>query len=339
MGLIILRKSCAVLLSLFALVCFTARISAQDESAAVNGSTSTAARLEQVTWISSVRPPGGSFHIARTSREGSTSKITYLTRSRHNDYKPVISPDGARIAFFRSYSEGGNFFLWNTSICVINADGSRFRELTDHQFMNTEPYWTRDGSNRITWTRMVHHSEGEYGTYVYRTRCDARPGDEERLSATRWEWGNSSLKNGRVFVMKDKAYHLLTPGPNGKPKYEKISYPDAFHYLHKVTISNDEKSIAYMKKVKPGDGDYLGSEIVLARFDASKPSIKKEFTFVPVDKTKFSWYVSFSPDGKYLLYAEDGKIMMYDVAAKKSLQLSTRNEVEYRYPNFHGSVK
>lgn len=251
----------------------------------------------------------------------------------------MISPDGTKIAFFRAYSEGGDFFLWNSSICVMNADGSGLRELTDHKFMNTEPYWTRDGSNRITWSRMIHSSEGRMGTYVFRTTIYANPGDERQISATKWEWSNSSLRDGRVFVKKRKAYFLMTPDTDGKPSYEKISYPDTYHYLHKVTISNDETMIAYMKKIIPHGDDYLGSEIVYADFDPSVPAITNEVVFVPRNTSKFSWYVSISPDNKYIMYAEDGKIMLYGVASGTNYRVSTLNHVEYRYPTFEGSVK
>ena len=294
---------------------------------------------KMVTWTSSAMPSGGSLHIARTTSDGETSEITYLTDSQYNDYKPVISPDGTKIAFFRAYGEGGDFFLWNTAICVMNADGSDLRELTDHDFMNTEPYWARDGSNRIIWSRMIHSSEGSFGTYVYWTASDARPGDEQQISATNWEWSNSSLRDGRVFVKKGNAYFLMTPYPGGKPSYEKISYPDTYHYLHKVTISNDETMIAYMKS-EPKDADhYRPAEIVYADFDASVPAITNEFAFVPKDVSKFSWYVSFSPDNKYLIYAEDGKIMQYDVVARTTRQISTLSDVSYRYPTYLGSVK
>lgn len=296
-------------------------------------------KSERVTWVSSAMPRGGSLRIARTTSDGEESEITYLTDSPHNDYKPVISPDGSKIVFFRAYQEDPNFFLWKTAICVMNADGSDLRELTDHKVMNTEPYWTRDGSNRVTMNRMIPASEGEMGTYVYWTESDAKPGDEQQISATNSEWNNSCLKDGRVFVKKGEEYFLMTPNPGGEPSYDLISYPDSFHYLHKGSISNDETMIAYMKKIDPKGDDYLGAEIIYADFDASVPAITNEFAFVPKDETKFSWYVSISPGNKYLIYAEDGKIMQHDVASGTTRQLSTRSDVEYRYPTYVGSVK
>ncbi len=297
------------------------------------------ANSESVTWVSSAMPSGGSLRIARTTSDGAESEITYLTDSPHNDYKPVISPDGSKIAFFRAYQEDPNFFLWKTAICVMNIDGSDLRELTDHKVMNTEPYWTRDGSDRVTMNRMIPASEGEMGTYVYWTASDGKPGDEEQISATNSEWNNSCLKDGRIFVMKEQAYYLMMPNPGGEPSYDLIGYPGSFHYLHKGSISNDETMIAYMKKVDLKGDDYLGAEIVYADFDASVPAIANEFAFSPKDETKFSWYVSISPDNKRLIFAEDGKIMQHDVAAGTTRQLSTRSDVEYRYPTYVDVVK
>lgn len=297
------------------------------------------AKSESVAWVSSAMPPGGSLRIARTTSDGEESEITYLTDSPHNDYKPVISPGGSKIAFFRAYQEDPSFFLWKTAICVMNADGSDLRELTDHDLMNTEPYWTRDGSDRVTWSRMVPASKGQMGTYVYWTESKAKPGDEQQISAANFEWSNSNLKDGRVFVKKGEEYFLMTPDPGGEPSYDLIGYPDSYHYLHKGSISNDETMIAYMKKIDPKGDDYLGAEIIYADFDASVPAITNEFAFVPKDESTFSWYVSISPDDKYLIYAEDGKIMQHDVAAGTTRQLSARSDVEYRYPTYVGSVK
>jgi hypothetical protein len=296
---------------------------------------------QAITWVSSAMPTGGTLRIARTVSDGEHSEICYLAETAsNNDYKPVISPDGSRIAFFRTYQEDPSFFEWRSSICVMNIDGSDFRELTGHDYMNTEPYWMRDGSNRIIWSRMVGAgNEQQQGTYVYWTRADASPGDEQQISATNREWTNSSLKDGRIFVKKQNAYFLLTPNPGGEPVYEEIAYPDSFHYLHKGSISNDETMIAYMKKLDPAGNDYLDAELVYAKFDASAPAIRDEVAFVPRDPTHFSWYVSISPDNSHILYAEDGKIMEHDVAAGRSRQMSTMADVQYRYPTYVGTCK
>jgi hypothetical protein len=305
----------------------------------VTDNEKSAQPVAAITWVSSAKPPGSSLRIATTTSDGETSEITYLTDSPHNDYKPVISRDGKKIAFFRAYQEDADFFLWKSAICVMNVDGSDLRELTDHEHMNTEPYWTRDGSNRITWTRMTHSSKGQQGTYPYWTAEDAEPGDEQQISATNWEWSNSSLRDGRVFVKKGDAYFLLTPNPDGEPSYEEINYPDSYHYLHKAALSNDETMIAYMKMINPSGDIYLGAEIVFADFNASAPAITNEVAFVPKDEAKFSWYVSISPDNKDLIYAENGKIMQYDVGTATTRQVSTLGDVEYRYPTHLDSTK
>ena len=285
-----ITRRCGLLLSLFVVaVSFNCSQAAQsvepDTEEEDNGNPNSNYRFQgTMAWVSSARPSGGSLNIAKTTSDGVTSEIVYLTDSPYNDYKPVLNPDGTKIAFFRAYSEGDDFFLWNTAICVMNVDGSNLRELTGHDLMNTEPYWTRDGSDRITWSRMIHHSEGQQGTYVYWTASDASPGDEQQISATGFEWSNSNLQDGRVFVLSAGQYYLMTPNPGGVPSYDLISYPDSYHYLHKGSISNDEKMIAYMKSEQGDTDHYRPAEIVYADFDASIPAITNEFAFVPKDE-------------------------------------------------------
>jgi hypothetical protein len=186
---------------------------------------------------------------------------------------------------------------------------------------------------------MIDATEGQKGTYPYWTFWDGQPGEEQQISATNWEWSNSSLQDGRVFVSRQQKFYLLTPDPGGTPTYDEISYPDSYHYLHKLTISNDETMIAYMKRVAHGGDTYRDSEIVYADFDPAIPAITNEVVAVPMDQSTFAWYVSISPDNKYLIYAEDGKIMLHDVDTGVNSQISTLNNVQYRYPTFVGSVK
>ena len=55
----------------------------------------------KVTWFASVWTKEKGRRIARTTSDGQTSTITYLTESQYGDYKPITSPDGSKIAFFR----------------------------------------------------------------------------------------------------------------------------------------------------------------------------------------------------------------------------------------------
>jgi TolB protein len=69
------------------------------------------------------------------------SGLSYLTLNPlgvdFSDYGPVWSPDGTRIAF-ECDTEGGG------PICVVNADGSDRRQLTNGQYFDSNPAWSPD---------------------------------------------------------------------------------------------------------------------------------------------------------------------------------------------------
>ena len=291
------------------------------------------------TFISSVARSGGKRKIARTVTDGVTSTVTFLTDTPQQDFKPGISSDGTKIVFFRAYETfGNNWSLWNSTICTMDFDGSNVREVIDHKFMNTEPYWTRNGSDKVTWTRMIDKSEGTEGSFPYITDFDGDFGEEKSITNSNNTWLGSSLKDGSVFIKKLLKYYLIKE-QYGELNYRQIDYPDSPHHLHKVTISNDETKIAYMKKVILDGDDYKGAEIILADFDASVPAITNEVVAVPLDTTTHAWYVSISQDNKYLIYAQDGAVWLYDVEEKTRKKITTRPDLEYAYPTFVGSVK
>ena len=51
------------------------------------------------------------------------------------------------------------------------------------------------------------------------------------------------------------------------------------------------------------------------------------------------WYSSFSPDDKQILYTDNGKVMLHDIETNTNIKVSTDDSLEYRYPNFEGSIK
>ena len=147
------------------------------------------ALAEPITWWSSLYTKERGRRLARTTSDGERSSVDWFLESNHNDYKPITSPDGRYIAFFRvtndADKETGDVSMWRSKICVMNIDGSNMRELTGDAEFNGNLHWTRDGTNRITWWRISNYS-GKPGDYsrvkIWRTHPDAKPGEEEMLS-------------------------------------------------------------------------------------------------------------------------------------------------------------
>jgi Tol biopolymer transport system component len=86
--------------------------------------------------------PGGSGHIyVRPVMGGAVRQVTF--DNTVFDYGPRFSPDGSRIAFARArlhrpYSMGGS--VWdNWDICVINANGTGLRRLTNEDYYEAYP--------------------------------------------------------------------------------------------------------------------------------------------------------------------------------------------------------
>nr|MDJ0869252.1 hypothetical protein [Myxococcota bacterium] len=281
---------------------------------------------------------------------------TYLTDPELDDYKPVPSPDGSKIAFFRAIDYGKDQDItWKTKICVIDADGTGFRELTSGDHMDTNPQWTRDGSNRIVWTRIesslsLFGINLPLGMNVYWTDPDAEPGDEERISrGLPYEFVYSGLQDGRLLIRREgeNRYYLMTPDPDGGATYERLSYPTPNTLLHKITISPSEARIAYMKVADAGwftnatPAAYSHAVIAYADFDAERLTISNEVEVTGFETANTSWYASWTRDEDELIYAcagdcpegmSIGQIFAYHLATGTTRRISGNDALQYRYP-------
>ena len=290
---------------------------------------------------------------------------TYLTDPELDDYKPVPSPDGSQIAFFRAIDYGkGQDITWRTRICVMNADGTGLRELTAGDHMNTNPQWTRDGSNKILWTRIestvsLFGFNIPLGMNTYWTDPDAEPGDEERVSGGpgwQYEFVYSGLKDGRLLIRREgrNQYFLMTPDPNGGATYERLSYPDRNTLLHKITISPSETRIAYMKVANAGlftnvsPEAYSHALIAYADLDTEKLIIDNEVEVTAFNEANTNWYASWSQDEDKLIFAcagdcpegqSIGQMFEYDLATRATRKISGNDGLQYRYPAIKGVVK
>ncbi len=293
---------------------------------------------QPIEWVSSL-----DLNIAISS--SNSFDINYLTQS-NLDYKPTYSPDGTKIAFFRVEDYGGSSQPenWKTKICVINTDGTGFKELTSGEYTDWNPMWTRDGTNKITFTRFIMLFP--YTTNIY--RIDPNDNQEEELISdpTKSEFIYSGLKDGRSLVRRNgdiTEYYLLTPNVDG-PTYEKINYPNNF--LHKMSISPSENKITYMKVKDFTNGIDAGAVIAYASFDSNLLSISNEEEITFYDPNNVTWYPCWNIEENSIIYsvisnsnAGKGQILCYDLNSRKTSILSQHNTRSYWYPNVKDVVK
>ena len=93
-----------------------------------------------------------------------------LTENRHNDWQPVWSPDGKRIAF--AADRKGD--LESFDLYVMDADGRNQRRLTKHGSPDNSPSWSPDGE-RIAFSSF---RDGNWEIYV----MDADGGNQRNLT-------------------------------------------------------------------------------------------------------------------------------------------------------------
>ena len=120
-----------------------------------------------------------------------------LTNNRNNEWAPVWSPDGKRIAF---YSDRKGTFD-NFDIYVMDADGGNQQNLTNNRAWNRAPSWSPNGE-RIAFSS---NRDGNWEIYV----MDVDGGNQQNLTNNRHRdaspaWLNSPLSvspAGKQFVV------------------------------------------------------------------------------------------------------------------------------------------
>ncbi len=268
-----------------------------------------------------------------------------LTNSS-NDFKPSWSPDGSMLTFFRATEYGADFKDWRAKICVINADGSGFRELTTAEVPNFNPTWTRDGSNRIVFNRFS--TSGDSRNQIYWTSPGASTGDEELLSDpdfAGYEWANSVLKDGRIFVDRIEGTtfqsFLLTPDAGKVGRYEEIERPTSL-YWHKLCVSPSETKVAYMLDQDHDIPSYNDAVICVAEFDVERLRIADQVQITP-DNLSVQEYPAWNRDESLLVYDSDEtgtyQVYAYRLADGTTTRLSASETSNDQFADFEGLPK
>jgi hypothetical protein len=315
-------------------------------SAALPAATSTA-----------TAKPGDAGEILITDRWASSENLQItinalhappqILTSGHGDFKPSWSPDGSRLTFFRAYLYGADFKDWRTTICVINADGTGFRELTSGQYPDFNPTWTRDGSNQIVFNR--YSTQGGWRNQVYWTAPTGKSGDEQMLSAPDypdWEWVTGALRDGRLFVdrFSDSSAQsfLLTPKPGGTGQYEEVERPTTLLW-HKLTIAPSETRVAYMLDYDRNPSTYHDVAICYADFDARAKRITNQVIIAEPKSAYIREYPCWNKDESLVLYDANpsGKYQLYAYRLADGLtqRVSPLAGHDYQFADFEGVPK
>jgi len=262
-----------------------------------------------------------------------------------DDFKPSWSQTGALLTFFHAMQYGNTFDEWKTSLCVIGADGSNPRILSNGQYADFNPTWTRDGSNQIIFNRYA--VRGSTSNDIYLISPQGSVGDEVLVStpANGYEWAFSGLKDGRIFM--DRVMwtstgaiaqsFLLTPHPGGTPTYEEIARPTT-QLWSKLTVSPSETKVAYMLD---NDGDlstYNDDVLYYADFDPKTRVVSNPVAFTTYDLSQISEYPSWSADESFIIYDSNRsgiyRMYAYKLADGTTTEISDDATTNFQFGDF-----
>ena len=235
-----------------------------------------------------------------------TGEETPIT-SGFTDMKPSWSMEGDQIVFFRVTRMRERVQDWHTAICVINADGTGFRQLTEGKYADYNPTWTKDGTHRILYSRYF---PARARSVIHRIDLSGSEIRGDILSDTkRSEYAMSALKDGRVLISSSRAvfdgiYWLFTPGePGVAGTYEPIRYDFKMKgTMDRCSFSPDETKVAYEYKRGLSTFSYLNKVIYVADFDPATGTISNPKPVSPKASEAMTLYPRWSTDGTSVIY-------------------------------------
>ena len=348
------RTFCFLTYFLFAAVCLmlTEITHAQDQDDPVVITQSN-------RWVSSTKNDNRNI-LRITIHDGENFK--FITEG-HRDHKPVWSKEGDMITFFRATGEtdAKPFNEYRTHICIVNSDGSGFKELTDAENPNVNPTWTRDGSNKIIFNRLSKDTFGN--ATIFWMTADAQMNDTLLISnPKKFEWAESGLKDGRIFIFRinrtayminyilpfytwpnTQSYFLLDPESK---KYYPVKRPNKYP-THKLSLSPSEAKVVYMKDLDGKLHTYNDAVIAYADFELDNLVVKNEVVISEKNNDHIDMYPRWSHDERYIVYSssrETGHMWgmrqyIYDLKTGKTHLISDDNFFIDMYPCFEDLPK
>jgi len=267
-----------------------------------------------------------------------------------DDFKPSWSQTGSLLTFFHAMQYGQTFDQWKTKLCVIGADGSNPTILSNGQYADFNPSWTRDGTNLIIFNRYA--VRGSTSNDIYLISPQGSIGSEVLVStpANGYEWAFSGLKDGRIFMDRVEwtgsgataRSFLMTPHPGGAPTYEEITRPTQ-QLWHKLTVSPSETKVAYMLDNDGNMSTYNDVVLYYADFDINTRVVSNPVAITTYDLSQISEYPAWSADESFVIYDSNRsgvyRVYAYNLADGTTAELSDDASVDFQFADFENLPK
>jgi hypothetical protein len=174
-----------------------------------------------------------------------------------------------------------------------------------------------------------------------------RPGQEQAITDQNYHtWAYTCLKDGRILVQSNHpdqgwGYYLMTPDPEGEPRFERIDCEMATRgLLDRVSISPSERMVCfeYQRGYQYKD---TGRTLYYADFDANKPSIINARPFANEKGNPDRWfaYPRWTKDETAIVYHASPSLYLFTLDDGTTTRVSTRDGADYRYPHCEGAPK
>ncbi len=263
----------------------------------------------------------------------------------HWDFKPSWSKTGDMLVCFRRLKTDRDVGKWITAVFIINVDGTGFHQLSDGTYTDFNPTWTRDGKNAPLWNRKNRETGGYC---IMASKVGGKPGEEVALTGKGYSsWVHSAVSDGRLFVASappgpGRGYHLMTPNPDGEPKFEPVECDLAKKgLLDRVSISPSETKICFECQTGFKGKGMLGRTLYIADFDVEKRAIKNPRAFAneegkPIWFAYPRWIDGESAVVYHSTQTGKGQLYVYRLEDGSTTRVSTNAGADYRYP--HGEA-
>jgi dipeptidyl aminopeptidase/acylaminoacyl peptidase len=248
---------------------------------------------------------------AFTAASQETRSATRLTNDRYFDFERVsnaqISPDGARIVYTRQQANKIED-RWDSSLWIMNADGSQHRFLTK----GSNPRWSSDGK------RILYIADGEpRGPQIFVRWIDTDGGATqvthatEKVADARWSPDGKSIAFS-MFVQEKNTWKIGMPDAPQGAKW--LSAPRVVETLHyrQDQVGFLEDGHAHLFVVSADGG--ASRQITSGKWSAGAGELRGA---VPIDWTPDSKAIVFEGDriAEADLHYQTSELLVAEIAS------------------------